>query len=76
MPSIVRHMPPGVRIVPQGQYVADSLQDYLHRHPELESLITRQGTCRYLTTESEERFSECAQIFLHEKIRVEHITLG
>lgn len=76
MPSIVRHMPPGVRIVPQGQYVADSLQDYLSRHPELESLITRQGTCRYLTTESEERFSECAQIFLHEKIRVEHITLG
>ena len=76
MPSIVRHMPPGVRIVPQGQYVADSLQDYLHRHPELESLITRQGTCRYLTTESEERFSECAQIFLHEKIRVEHFTLG
>ena len=76
MPSIVRHMPPGVRIVPQGQYVADSLQDYLYRHPELESLITRQGTCRYLTTESEERFSECAQIFLHEKIRVEHITLG
>ena len=76
MPSIVRHMPPGVRIVPQGQYVADSLQDYLHRHPELESLITRQGTCRYLTTESEERFSECAQIFLHEKIRVEHIMLG
>jgi glutamate racemase len=76
MPSIVRHVPPGVRIVPQGQYVADSLQDYLHRHPELESLLTRQGTCRYLTTESEERFSECAQIFLHEKIRVEHITLG
>ena len=75
MPAIVRHIPTGVRIVPQGQYVANSLQDYLQRHPELETLITRQGTCRYLTTESEERFSECAQFFLHEHIRAENISL-
>ena len=36
MSSIVAHVPQHVRIVPQGQYVAASLSDYLQRHPEME----------------------------------------
>lgn len=75
MSSIVKNTPTGVRIVPQGAYVANSLKDYLQRHPEMDEKCTKQGTCRYLTTESEERFQECAQIFLHEKIHAEHVTL-
>ena len=35
MSSIVAHVPQHVRIVPQGQYVAASLSDYLQRHPEM-----------------------------------------
>ncbi len=75
MNSIVKHVPSGVRIVPQGEYVANSLQAYLRRHPEMESKCTKQGTCKYLTTESEEKFKESARIFLHEKIEVEHVEL-
>jgi len=75
MRSIVRNCPPGVRIVPQGAYVANSLKDYLARHPEMEAKCTKCGTCRYLTTESEERFKECAQIFLNEKVYAENVTL-
>lgn len=76
MNSIVRNVPDGVRVMPQGKYVADSLSDYLHRHPDMEAQITRGGTCHYLTTESEDRFRECARIFLHEgNIDVEHVTL-
>ena len=75
MRSIVRNCPPGVRIVPQGAYMANSLKDYLARHPEMEAKCTKRGTCRYLTTESEERFKECAQIFLNEKVNAENVTL-
>lgn len=75
MRSIVRNCPPGVRIVPQGAYVANSLKDYLARHPEMEAKCTKRGTCRYLTTESEERFKECAQIFLNEKVDAKNVTL-
>lgn len=75
MRSIVRNCPSGVRIVPQGAYVANSLKDYLARHPEMEAKCTKHGTCRYLTTESEERFKECAQIFLNEKVDAENVTL-
>lgn len=76
MSSIVKNLPDGVRVVPQGRYVAGSLQDYLARHPEMEASITKGGTCRYLTTESERRFKDSAQIFLHEKVVVTHVDLG
>jgi len=75
MSSIVKHCPPGVRIVPQGAYVADSLKEYLSRHPEIDEKCTKRGKVRYLTTESEERFKECAQIFLHETVDAEHVVL-
>ena len=75
MSSIVAHVPQHVRIVPQGQYVAASLSDYLQRHPEMEKKLTKHGLCHYLTTESEEKFKENAQIFLHENIHVQHIDL-
>ncbi len=73
--SIVRNVPDGVRVMPQGTYVADSLNSYLQRHPDIEANITRGGQCHYLTTESEDRFAESAQIFLHEKINVTHVEL-
>ncbi len=75
MNSIVRNVPDGVRIVPQGQYVADSLKDYLQRHTEIDSRCTKRGKCQYLTTESEERFRESARIFLHEDVDVTHVNL-
>ncbi len=75
MNAMVKNVPDGVRIVSQGTYVADSLADYLTRHPDMRARITEGGTCRYLTTESEERFSEVATIFLHERANVTHIDL-
>lgn len=75
MNSIVKNLPDGVRVVPQGQYVANSLKDYLKRHPQVERNITQKGTCQYLTTESEEKFEDSAQIFLHEKVDVKHVDL-
>lgn len=75
MPKIQKYIPSGVRIVPQGDYVADSLRLYLSRHPEMERKCTRGGRVHYLTTESPDKFRESAQIFLHEPVEVESITL-
>lgn len=75
MNSIVKNVPDGVRIVPQGHYVAESLSNYLERHRDIAANITQGGTCRYFTTESEEKFRENAQIFLHEKVSVSHVEL-
>lgn len=75
MNSIVKNLPDGVRVVPQGMYVAESLKNYLKRHHDVEEMITKQGICQYLTTESEEKFKDSAQIFLHEKVEVQHVDL-
>ena len=76
MPKIRKYMPAHVRIISQGEYVAQSLKAYLERHPTLESRCSKQGTMRYQTTENADRFKEQAQIFLHEDIHVETVLLG
>jgi len=77
MNSIKKFMPEGVQIIPQGDYVANSLKTYLNRHQLLEEKITKGGTVRYLTSENPERFKECAQIFLNdgEELSVQQTTL-
>jgi glutamate racemase len=75
MPKILKYIQPGVRIVPQGEYVADSLKTYLERHPQIERVCTKGGKVSYLTTENPDRFQESAQIFLHERVNVRHVHL-
>ena len=75
MNALRKAVPEGVNIVAQGEYVARSLEDYLHRHPEIDANCTKGGTIQYFTTESPERFKECAAMFLHEDINVQHIDL-
>ena len=76
LPKIHKYIPRGIRIISQGEYVANSLQQYFERHPEIEQRCTRGGQTRYLTTENSEKFKESAQLFLHEPVEVTTITLG
>ena len=76
MPKILKYLPAGVRVVPQGEYVAESLKQYLERHPNIEAKCSKGAGVHYLTTENPQKFKEQAQIFLHEPVEVENITLG
>ena len=76
MPKIVKYVNPGIRIVPQGEYMAESLKDYFLRHPEMEEKCTKNGMVHYLTTEYPDKFKESAQIFLHEDVEVKNIILA
>ena len=76
LPKIHKYMPRGIRIISQGEYVADSLKNYFQRHPEIEQRCTKGGQVHYLTTENPEKFKEQAQIFLHEPVEVENVVLG
>ena len=78
MDKIRKFTPSHIRIIAQGEYVAESLQDYLRRHPEMDNLCSQGGTCRFLTTESEQKFKESASIFLsqtNQELKVETISL-
>ena len=73
--KIRQYIPEGVTLLPQGEYVASSLEDYLHRHSEMDQKLTKGGTCRFLTTESAEKFSEAASVFLSRPIEVEQVVI-
>lgn len=74
-PKIREAVPKAIKIVRQGDIVARSLADYLDRHPEMAQRLTRGGNTQYLTTESPEKFSELATLFLGHPITATHIEL-
>ncbi len=74
-PKIRDAVPEHIKIVTQGEIVARSLADYLRRHPEMERRCSKGGTCRYLTTEDPDKFTDLARIFLQEPVAVRHIAL-
>lgn len=75
LPVIEKFVPQGVNVISQEGIVAESLKDYLQRHPEMDAKCTKGGTCRFLTTESTEKFAQSAEVFLHESVEVERVFL-
>lgn len=73
--KINQYLPKGITVVSQGEYVAESLKSYLRRHPEMDTLCTKNGKCKFITTESETKFSESASAFLNEEISVEKVVI-
>ena len=73
--KIRKYMPPGVHVIEQGFYVADSLRDYLNRHPEMAKMVTCDGTTRFLTTEQAEEFQSKAATFMNESLTAKRVYL-
>lgn len=68
-------LPETVDVLSQGRVVADSLADYLHRHPDMAARCTTGGTVRYLTTENAERFSSLASMFMGQPVEALQVEL-
>jgi glutamate racemase len=68
-------VPAAVDILDQDALVAPSLADYLARHPEMETRLSRGGSCRFQTTDACEHFDHLAEVFLGEAIRSEKVDL-
>ena len=66
---------PLIQTISQGELVAQSLADYLKRHPEYREQLSTGGTCAYLTTENADRFAQSASLFLSSPVQAEHIDL-
>ncbi len=64
-----------VRIVSQGEIVAESLADYLERHPEVEQKLGKRGSRSFYTTDSPEEFDRHAAGFYGENIKTARVHL-
>jgi glutamate racemase len=73
--KIEKHLPKNVKLVSQGEIVAESLKDYLNRHPEIESKISKEGERIFYTTDSAEDFNNKATIFFGERVEARHLDL-
>lgn len=74
--KIKQYLPTGMKFVTQGNYVADSLSDYLLRHPEMDAKCTKGGSVNYYTTDTSDKFSQLASLFLQEEVDAKQIKLG
>ncbi|MBS1529038.1 MAG: glutamate racemase [Bacteroidetes bacterium] len=74
--KIRAYLPQRIKVVPQGDIVAESLKDYLHRHPEMDKKLTKDGTRQFYTTSDDTGdFDHHATMFLGEDVKSSYIPL-
>jgi len=72
--SYLRTIIPGnIQIVSQGDIVAESLKDYLSRHPEIDRQLTKTATISYFTSGSPELFNQQAEKIIRMKTNARSI---
>lgn len=75
--KIRQFLPDSVSILSQGECVAQSLKNYLYRHPEIDMHCSKRGLEYFYTTESENKFLSMANILLNgRKINVCRVNLA
>lgn len=67
--KIRKYAPEHIRILSQGNLVAESLKDYLQRHPEMECRLSKGGSVEFLTSENPEKFDSLASVFTHHPVK-------
>lgn len=73
--KIGQYLPPNVRLLEQGDIVAESLKDYLQRHPEMDAMCSKGNRVQLYTTEQAKKFEQTAGIFFEGPLNVEHLIL-
>ncbi len=68
-------LPKNITVISQGNIVAESLLDYLNRHPEIEEKCSKNGNILFYTTDSAEDFDKQASIFYGKALQSQHIDL-
>lgn len=75
MNKIRQFLPENIRVLSQGPIVAESLANYLQRHPEMEERCSKRGSRRFFTTDDPNDFNNQASIFFGEELQSQHIAL-
>ncbi len=74
--TIKSFLPSGITLLSQGEIVATSLEDYLHRHEPLEKRCTKNATLQFFTTDDTQDFNAHAALFFGQQVESKHINLS
>ncbi|EDM35814.1 glutamate racemase [Pedobacter sp. BAL39] len=75
IPKLRALLPEKVALLGQGEIVADSLVDYLERHPEMKDRLARDREMRFFTSGDTSVFDQQASIFFGAEVASQHIEL-
>ena len=73
--KIEEYLPVAVKLISQGEIVAESLANYLQRHPEIESQCSKNSIQQFYTTDSAEDFDNRASMFYGQPVKSVHTGL-
>ena len=60
--KIEEFLPESIKVVSQGKIVAESLEDYLERHPEVKEKCSTNSNLQFYTTDSTTDFDQHSKI--------------
>jgi len=75
LPKIRSYVSNDIKVVSQGDIVADSLVNYLERHPEIDKKIAKEDQQAFFTTGDVDSFNQHASVFLNQSIQSSKIKL-
>ena len=73
--KIKEYLPVAVKLISQGEIVAESLANYLQWHPEIESQCSKNSIQQFYTTDSAEDFDNRASMFYGQPVKSVHTGL-
>jgi glutamate racemase len=73
--KINQFIPNGINVISQGKIVADSLSQYLSRHPAIEGKCSQNKHISFFTTDSTEDFDNHAANFYGMPVKSTHLAL-
>ncbi|MEO6220062.1 MAG: glutamate racemase [Ginsengibacter sp.] len=73
--KLEKFIPHNIKVISQGIIIAESLADYLFRHPNIEAKCTKGGQLNFFTTDSTRDFDRHSEIFFGKKVKSRHVGL-
>jgi glutamate racemase len=75
MKKIRQFVSDDMKVIAQGDIIAESLKDYLLRHPEVDACCTKNATHSFYTTDSTADFNNHASLFFSKEVKSIHVDL-
>jgi glutamate racemase len=73
--KIEAHLPANIKVIAQGDIVANSLVDYLQRHPEMEQQLGKNCSKQFFTTDDTTEFDHHASRFFSAAVTSTHVSI-
>jgi len=71
--KIEQFLPGGIKLISQGEMVANALKDYLNRHPEMDQNCSKGGEITLYTTDNTDDFDRHTSAFFGKVIKSKHV---